>query len=97
MNSSAYVIPKERLSSGQEIHRIVVVGGGAGGLELVTQLGDSLGRSKKPKSFWSINPQPIFGSHYCMKWQRAVWIRARINWNMSLKLAGIISSFIRVR
>lgn len=25
-------------------HRIVVVGGGAGGLELVTQLGDKLGR-----------------------------------------------------
>ena len=47
MNSPAYVIPKERRSTGQEIHRIVVVGGGAGGLELVTQLGDSLGRSKK--------------------------------------------------
>ena len=30
-----------------EPHRIVVVGGGAGGLELVTRLGDSLGRSGK--------------------------------------------------
>jgi len=29
------------------LHRIVIVGGGAGGLELATQLGDRLGRSKK--------------------------------------------------
>src|SRR5690349_12651310 len=28
-------------------HRIVVVGGGAGGLELVTRLGDTLGKSRK--------------------------------------------------
>ncbi|QIO05494.1 NAD(P)/FAD-dependent oxidoreductase [Acinetobacter shaoyimingii] len=31
------------------LHHIVVVGGGAGGLELVTQLGDNLGKSKKAK------------------------------------------------
>ena len=30
-----------------DLHKIVVVGGGAGGLELVTQLGDKLGRRKK--------------------------------------------------
>src|SRR6202008_3872198 len=29
------------------LHRIVVVGGGAGGLELATQLGNKLGRQKK--------------------------------------------------
>jgi NADH dehydrogenase len=29
------------------LHRIVIVGGGAGGLELATQLGDRLGRSKR--------------------------------------------------
>jgi NADH:quinone reductase (non-electrogenic) len=29
-----------------DLHRIIVVGGGAGGLELVTQLGDKLGRRK---------------------------------------------------
>src|SRR4051794_9723068 len=28
-------------------HRIIVVGGGAGGLELVTRLGDTLGKSRK--------------------------------------------------
>lgn len=31
------------------LHHIVVIGGGAGGLELVTQLGDTLGKSKKVK------------------------------------------------
>ena len=31
----------------KELHRVVVVGGGAGGLELATKLGDTLGKSKK--------------------------------------------------
>ena len=30
-------------------HHIVIIGGGAGGLELATQLGDSLGKSKQAK------------------------------------------------
>lgn len=34
-------------SDGSQPHRIVVVGGGAGGLELVTRLGDTLGRRGK--------------------------------------------------
>ena len=29
------------------LHKIVIIGGGAGGLELATQLGNSLGRSHK--------------------------------------------------
>ena len=32
------------MRQGGDLHRIIVVGGGAGGLELVTQLGDKLGR-----------------------------------------------------
>ena len=32
-----------------ERHRIVVVGGGAGGLELVTKLGDTLGRKGRAR------------------------------------------------
>ena len=31
------------------LHKIVIVGGGAGGLELATQLGNSLGKSNKAK------------------------------------------------
>jgi len=34
-------------ASDQLLHRIVVVGGGAGGLELVTRLGDQLGKHQK--------------------------------------------------
>jgi NADH:quinone reductase (non-electrogenic) len=34
-------------SESSDLHRIVVVGGGAGGLELVTRLGDKLGRRKR--------------------------------------------------
>ena len=29
------------------MHRVVIVGGGAGGLELATKLGDTLGKSQK--------------------------------------------------
>lgn len=35
--------------SDKELHHIVIVGGGAGGLELATRLGDSLGKKKKAK------------------------------------------------
>jgi NADH:quinone reductase (non-electrogenic) len=34
---------------GGDLHRIIVVGGGAGGLELVTQPGDNLGRRNLAK------------------------------------------------
>lgn len=36
-----------QLGSSPDIHRVVIVGGGAGGLELATRLGDSLGRKGK--------------------------------------------------
>src|SRR3954471_3052134 len=35
--------------SHRDLHRIVVVGGGAGGLELATQLGSTLGRRKRAR------------------------------------------------
>ena len=31
----------------KNLHKIVIVGGGAGGLELATRLGDTLGKKKK--------------------------------------------------
>ena len=34
-------------SENNALHHIIIVGGGAGGLELATSLGDSLGKSKK--------------------------------------------------
>jgi NADH:ubiquinone reductase (H+-translocating) len=41
-----YFYNNNRLSMAK-LHKIVIIGGGAGGLELATQLGDSLGRSQK--------------------------------------------------
>ena len=37
---------KHGMTSATHLHRIIVVGGGAGGLELATRLGDKLGRRK---------------------------------------------------
>jgi NADH dehydrogenase len=47
-NETAAMLPNERLGD-DALHRIVVVGGGAAGLELVTRLGDRLGR-RRPSS-----------------------------------------------
>ena len=38
---------QNHVPDGQGMHRIVIVGGGAGGLELATLLGDSLGKTKR--------------------------------------------------
>lgn len=38
---------QSEIQSSSNLHRIVIVGGGAGGLELATRLGDSLGRKGK--------------------------------------------------
>jgi NADH:ubiquinone reductase (H+-translocating) len=40
-------IPESRQSREASLHRVLIVGGGAGGLELATQLGDRLGRRGK--------------------------------------------------
>jgi NADH dehydrogenase FAD-containing subunit len=41
------VIPESRRGQEASMHRVLIVGGGAGGLELATRLGDSLGRRGK--------------------------------------------------
>src|SRR6476660_5063645 len=40
-------IPESRSAQEASIHRVLIVGGGAGGLELATRLGDSLGKREK--------------------------------------------------
>jgi NADH:ubiquinone reductase (H+-translocating) len=40
-------IPESRSATEASLHRILIVGGGAGGLELATRLGDSLGKRNK--------------------------------------------------
>ena len=54
------------------IHHIVIVGGGAAGLELATKLGDSIGRKNERALRWSIVVALIFGSHSCTRSQREV-------------------------
>ena len=44
MTNAIAAPPPAKAAPGHPLHRIVVVGGGAGGLELVTRLGDRLGR-----------------------------------------------------
>ena len=49
------------------LHHIVVVGGGAAGLELATKLGDRLGRrTAKRASRWSTAAAPTSGSRSCI-------------------------------
>src|SRR4030095_10581157 len=40
----SWPMPRSAARSDEALHRIVIVGGGAGGLELATRLGDKLGR-----------------------------------------------------
>src|SRR4029077_13718078 len=45
--TQAGATPRAPDSGGVELHRIVIVGGGAGGLELATRLGQRLGKRKQ--------------------------------------------------
>ncbi|MBC8051094.1 MAG: NAD(P)/FAD-dependent oxidoreductase [Chitinophagales bacterium] len=47
INDAYAQIPETRSNVDDTLHRIVIVGGGAGGLELATTLGSKLGRRKK--------------------------------------------------
>ena len=47
MEAALPVSQKNTADGTAGLHRIVIVGGGAGGLELATRLGDKLGRSGK--------------------------------------------------
>jgi hypothetical protein len=57
------------------LKKIVIVGGGAGGLELATQLGKKLGRNKKRKSRWWIVTTATCGNRCCMKWRPVLWMK----------------------
>ena len=46
---------------------VVIVGGGAGGIELATFLGDKLGRKKQAKVTLVIAMRPTCGNPYYMK------------------------------
>ncbi|BAS48667.1 FAD-dependent pyridine nucleotide-disulfide oxidoreductase [Aggregatibacter actinomycetemcomitans NUM4039] len=50
---------------------IVIVGGGAGGLELATHLGNKLGRKKRANVTLIDRNQTHLWNRYCMNWQQA--------------------------
>lgn len=56
--------------------KIVIIGGGAGGLELATQLGHKLGKKKKQKSLWSIATAATCGNRCYTKWRPVLWMTA---------------------
>ncbi len=59
------------------LKKIVIVGGGAGGLELATQLGRKLGRHKKAKiTLVDRNHSHLCGSRCCTKWPPVLWMKA---------------------
>lgn len=51
----------------EAVPKIVVVGGGAGGLELVTKLGKNLARKRKRKLLWLAVLIRISGNLFYMK------------------------------
>ena len=61
----------------EKIHRIVIVGGGASGLELATQLGDRY--QDRAHRFGKVhvtlidNRAPMCGSPSCMRLLQAAW------------------------
>ena len=61
----------DRPGGNEGLHRIVVVGGGAAGLELVTRLGDRLGQRRRASVTWWKVLEHISGSRCCTKWRRA--------------------------
>jgi len=55
----------------ENLHKVVIVGGGAGGLELATKLGDSLGRKKRAHITLVDGKKKLtYGSPYFMKLQQ---------------------------
>ena len=73
----------------RDLHRIVVVGGGAGGLELVTRLGDTLGRRAAQTLHWSRKDARIFGSRCSMRSPPAAWTFHGMSWTISPKPIGM--------
>jgi len=64
----------------KKLHRVLIVGGGAGGLELATKLGDSLGKKKKKlKLHLLMQRKHIYGSHFYTKLLQEVLTQIRMS------------------
>ena len=81
----------------ENLHKVVIVGGGAGGLELATKLGDSLGKKQKAHITLVDGKKPTYGSLYCMKLLQEALIQTKMNWIIWPRPIGTISIFVLVR
>lgn len=75
------------------MQNIVIVGGGAGGLELATRLGHRLGKRRKRILFLSIVVKLISGSRCYMKWQPARLIAKLMALSTARTLEDTITNF----
>ena len=75
-HDGAAVTPEDRGPAAQRLHRIVVVGGGAAGLELATGLGDASVAVPARKLLWWTVPERTCGSRFCMRSLRGASIPA---------------------
>ena len=64
----------------EKVHEIIIVGGGAGGLELATKLGNSLGKKRMPILPLSIVKKHMYGNRYYMKLRQEVLIQIKMSW-----------------
>ena len=76
-------------------HRIVIVGGGAGGLELATRLGDRLGRRSKADITLIEKARAHFWKPLCTRSRPAAWILATMSSTTSRRPTGTISAIAR--
>jgi hypothetical protein len=80
----------------RHIPHIVIVGGGAGGLELAAFLSKKIGKKAKQKSHLLIHLPYTFGSLYCMKRRLELCNPTQMKLIILLMPAIITSNFVSV-
>ena len=79
MNLQAPATATQTNATDKKPYRIVIVGGGAGGLELATQLGNKFGLSGKAESVAEIHSLVFSACPHAAKYpcSRCAWTRCR--------------------
>ena len=78
---------------GNKLHRIVVVGGGAGGLELVTRLGDKLGRRRRAEVALVERSRTHLWKPLLTRWRPAAWTYHGMSWTIWRRPIGTAFDF----
>ena len=80
----------------ENLHKVVIVGGGAGGLELATKLGDSLGKKQKAH-ITLVDGKKTHVWKPLLKLLQEALIQTKMNWIIWPRPIGTISIFVLVR